>query len=491
MKALKTLPKTLEETYDRIFTTIPEEERMFVHLVLRWIAHHNELSDGDGMPCDVLIQAVVASTAELTGEQNARYYDKDTLREICGCLVDISLKDTYMNKPCPKYSAVTFAHYTVREYLDSGRISKSAFTQRYTVEGNWTERFIKITLSEAQNVQTKGSLGVALSHRKSNIIGAIGSDLTAFCITFGINTLYRWPEHICRRDILEKLAFDLVDPSKPHYETMITVSKALKYSRLFFATSLSRRLRMFKWHLETSTEAKHLWNLLFLYHEHKGYSSLVESFLRKDRCYLQNRLLFECHMRPFFTYHEFTLVPVLVDGSFFEVFAQLYGVFPDVLPYLMELGAEMFDPSVALLLSIGSHRHDSVRENFCLVQQLLQSGADPNLKGYLVTPLQIAVYCLDFEAVNKLLIHGAHPNSTGCERGVAWKEKTIMSQINHLHGASPLCIVRKYTSFNLFNRHHLGFIEERLKKLEALLLQHGAKEISTTSTADFDEAHHA
>ena len=493
LKALKNLPKTLEETYDRIFITIPEEERMFVHLVLRWIAHHNGISGGDGIPCDVLIQAVAASTAELTGEQNERYYDKDTLREICGCLVDIMRKDTHMNETCPQYSAVNFAHYTVREYLDSGRISKSALIQCSAVEGFWTEQFIKSILSEAQNVRRKGSLRLFSSYRKFDILGAVTSNFTDYCVTFVIGFLYGWAEHICGRDILKKLAFDLVDPSKPHFDIMTRVASALDLYR----RRSSPWLWEIEWHPETSTEVKHLFNLLLLYEDHKGYSSLVESFLRnKDQNFLQSRLLFGCHMHPYFSYQGPSIDTIrihgLVSGSFFDVFALLQCEFPDVFPYLMEIGAGVFDPSVALLLSVGGHPHDSACEEFCVVLRLLEIGADPNLKGYIVTPLQIAVYCLDFEAVNTLLEHGAHPNSTGCEEGVAWEKRTFMSQINHLHGASPLRINRKYTLTGCFEYiYEQQVIEDVRKKVEALLLQHGAQEISTSYTAALDEEDHA
>ena len=509
MKALKNLPKTLEETYDRIFATIPKEERIFVHLVLRWISHHNEILNGDGISCDVLIQAVTTSAAELTGEQNVRYYDKDTLQEICGCLIDISLKDNYAEIECPQYSAVTFAHYTVREYLDSGRISNSAVTECSAVEGSWTELFIKITLSEAQNFEQTGLLGVASSRERfddSDVVGAINSNFTDYCVTFGIPSLYQWPELICSRDILRKLVIDLVDPSKPHFETLIMAAMQLEFSGSLDTSCWDALLLHDEWHMETSTEVKHLCNLLFLYENHKGYSSLVESFLRKkdQKCHLQNRLRLEIRVPQFMCREFLGAVPrsqCLVNGSFFEVFAQLCGRYPDVFPYLMEIGAGMFDPSVALLLSIGSHWHDSACENFCLVQQLLQSGADPNFEGCFVTPLQIAVYCLDFEAVNALLENGAHPNSTGCKEGVVWEEHTFMSQINHLHGASPLRIVRKYNHIDetpFWLEESRAIIEERTKgiekarrKTEALLLQHGAQEISTSYTAALDEADHA
>ena len=92
-RALKNLPKTLDETYDRILSAVPNDERMFVDYAFQWIAHHNEMYNGQGMPYEVLIEATEASILGRTGSQNERFYDKDTLREVCGCLIDISPED--------------------------------------------------------------------------------------------------------------------------------------------------------------------------------------------------------------------------------------------------------------------------------------------------------------------------------------------------------------------------------------------------------------
>ena len=313
MKALKNLPNTLEKTYDRIFTTIPEQERLFVHHVLRWIAHHNELYEGEGIPCEILIQAAVASTIELTGEQNERFYDKDTLWEICGCLVDISSKDynEYFGKPHHTYFSVTFAHYTVREYLDSGRISKSASANCATDEGIWTERFIEITMSEAQNLEPKESWSTAVrpvaTHRP-DIAEAVCTNLTDYCLVSSIYSLYQWSDQICRQSALRKLAVDLLDPSKPHFETMIMLDQKLDPLPALDAKHIvfDALFRCLEWCSETSTEAKQLCLLLLLYQCCTEYAPLVKAFLqeRDHKHLLQTRLIFKKSQGSCFSYRE-------------------------------------------------------------------------------------------------------------------------------------------------------------------------------------------
>ena len=52
---------------------------MVVNYILRWIAYHNELYNGEGIPCEVLIEAVDKSIVELAVNGLERFYDNNTL----------------------------------------------------------------------------------------------------------------------------------------------------------------------------------------------------------------------------------------------------------------------------------------------------------------------------------------------------------------------------------------------------------------------------
>ncbi|KAL6713228.1 hypothetical protein ACLMJK_009349 [Lecanora helva] len=141
-KALGNLPETLDELYDRILLAVRKEERLFVDCALHWIAHHNEMYWGQGIPYKVLIQAAEASISSLTGNQNERFYDKDTLREVCGCLIDVSPEDFLdeLGGLHHTYVSVRFAHYSVREYFDSNRTLNAIFRHRTAGGGNPKDR---------------------------------------------------------------------------------------------------------------------------------------------------------------------------------------------------------------------------------------------------------------------------------------------------------------------------------------------------------------
>lgn len=497
MRALKNLPKTLEETYDRIFAMILEEERLFVHLVLRWIAQHNEMYDGKGMPCEVLIQAAVTSTIELTGEHDDRFYDQDTLREICGCLIYMSPEKVHIRGyGTYHYVRVAFAHYTVREYLDSGRISRSAYAYCSAVEGTLKERIIGITMLEVQNTQANSLGSRALASHPIGLLEPIkrfNSSFPDYCVVSSINSLYKWPDIICRQNVLRRTAVDLLDPSKPHFETMMMAAALNEhYSQLTNDTEEHVRFWHMTWYPETNLEAKHLYILLVLYESRLEYAPLIKSFLQGKKCksLLEGQLGFETYDNCSLSYREISLrgCELAFNGSLLEIFAQRLAAFPNAFNLLMEVGIGSCDLSVILLMSITGHRHKAVScQQSCLILRLLELGANPNMEGYLVTPLQIATYCLDLEGLRLLLQHSAHPNSTGCSDGVAWGENTLMGLVDHLHGASPLRICRKYRFIADHDIAAKESIEKARDNIERLLLQHGAEEISSTYKAALNE----
>ena len=491
--ALKNLPKTLNETYDRIFFAVAEEERLFVEHALRWIAYHNELYDGQGIPFEVLIQATEASMLSLTGNKNERFYDQDTLREVCGCLINISPEDVLEPRgdyPPHTYISVSFAHYSVREYLDSTTISNAVFGYHTIGGGDLKDRFLEITLSEAQHIESTElwELETNLTD-DSDVIRAIDSRFNLYCVKSALLSLYKFPSQICQHSTLTALAIDLLDPSLPHFATMEAAVFSIEH-----ATQLFEIHGMFEevfwtaeWHPDTNTELKHLYNLLLLTENRKDCLPLAKTFLQgKDlKSLFQAQMCFKRPVWHIFS-HDDTEIYVF-KGSLIEVFAQLAIRSEHAFKLLMEVGAGSFDPSIALLLYIGSHVHSIQFDcnGFCALQRLLELGADPNLRGYRITPLQIATFSSDYEGVEMLLKAGAMPNDTGSADGVIWQEDSVMLDLNHLHGASPLLICRDYPNFS---RSNFGVRADDRKKIEALLLSYGAEAFTTTSGLDIQES---
>ena len=482
-KALKNLPKTLNETYDRIFLAVPEEERLFVDHALRWIVHHNELYDGHGIPCAVLIQATEASMLSLTGNQNERFYDQDTLREVCGCLINTSPEDVIdiMGKLHHTYISVSFAHYSVREYLDSNRTSNAIFGYHTIGGGDLKDRFLEITLLEAQHIESDELWELDLVD-DSDVIQAVDSRFDIYCVISALLSLYKFASQICRHSTLTTLAIDLLDRSKPHFATMEAAAFTIELATVSFSTRGFFEEVFFwtnTWHPDTNTELKHLYNLLLLTESCGECLPLAKKFLQGQdlKSLLQAQLCFTREVWNISCDNE--QKTCVLEGSLIEVFAQLAIRSANAFKFLVEVGAGSFNPSIALLLYIGGHDHSLQDDchDFCPLQRLLELGADPNLRGYQITPLQIATYCTDYVGVEMLLKAGAMPNDTGSPDGVVWREDSVMHDLNHLHGASPLRICRDFAILSGLHYREPG-ADDR-KKIEALLLYHGAEAFST------------
>ena len=154
LEALNDLPRDLDEIYTRVLMGVDEENRRFVRHVLLWIVGHSRsgrLRD-EGIYADVLVSAVSDDMRHMTG--GTYRYTTEDLMELCGCLITVKehtlpfteflsdlqtfptregeyrIKRTSANLLiAPTGAFVTFAHYTVMEFLSSERLSASPAAQ--------------------------------------------------------------------------------------------------------------------------------------------------------------------------------------------------------------------------------------------------------------------------------------------------------------------------------------------------------------------------
>ena len=118
------------------------------------------------------------------------------------------------------------------------------------------------------------------------------------------------------------------------------------------------------------------------------------------------------------------------DGRMLDFFQrEAHGLarYTDVLPYYMP----------------GHSHYEAECGGSCVLPRLLQLGANPDPKGFQVTPLQIAVFTRDAAGVKRLLEAGANANNIGNKRGIEWDAETSALGIyQRLHGFTPLYILR-------------------------------------------------
>lgn len=283
---------------------------------------------------------------------------------------------------------MTFAHYSVREYLESNRTLNAIFSHRTTGGGNPKDRLWKITLSEAQRIEPRSFWKSKPDFiNELDVIRMVNSTFSVYCVVSAFLSLYLFLDQICQENTLKALAIDLLDPSMPHFPTMEDTAYVVAHKSSLIPSHfiLDQGFPcIVQWHPDTKTELKHLYDLLQMTGFGRDCLPLVETFLQgKDpKSLLPAQVCFSRHMWTLCSDTETDMFTF--KGSFIEVFAQLAVQSVDAFRFLIEVGAGLFDPSIALLLYIGGHSHWGEEDcnNFCPLQRLLEAGADPNIGGY-------------------------------------------------------------------------------------------------------------
>ncbi|KAF2803858.1 uncharacterized protein BDZ99DRAFT_546446 [Mytilinidion resinicola] len=452
--ALQNLPRTLDETYERIFTAIPHEDRIFLRLALQWIWFQGWLYD-DNISIPLLLQAIEHSMPESDPSDMELCYDQEVLREICGCLIMVTESKKF-------FDTVSFAHYTVKEFLESPRILTSPANVFAIKEKHTSLELMRTTLLEVTQNPEYDTWDP--SDELDEFI-----HFNTFCNIASLNGLEDHGKELAEDANLVDLMFKLLDTSQPHFQ---------KFADILHNREIADQTGYYgdfpfwdiTWNSPPSTSGiAPLISLLTWidgFEDPKpigGALEVAKKFMRK----VDIKALLESVVDVGFLEKEFKEhFQFQFQGSIVEYFACFgYSETHRAFWFLMEHAADFINPSQALLTLLSSHiecvhhdRNGDSEEN-CPLARILQLGASTNVPGYKVTPLQIAVNCLDLVGVKILLEAGADVNGIGDGKGVDWNEGTSMSIFNRLHGMRPLEIVQgvdwnESTSMSIFKPLH-------------------------------------
>ena len=133
-KSLSRLPPTLDKTYERILSSVPEEYSSYAVRLLRWLA----------FSARPLLLEEVAEAVAIDPERNTAFdrdevlEDPSDILEICSTLVALTVISS--NKITAGYDssprdckALVLAHYSVQEYLTSERCLKGPMARFGTI----------------------------------------------------------------------------------------------------------------------------------------------------------------------------------------------------------------------------------------------------------------------------------------------------------------------------------------------------------------------
>ncbi|KAF2655868.1 hypothetical protein K491DRAFT_598030 [Lophiostoma macrostomum CBS 122681] len=211
-RRLQDLPKTLDETYDRIFTEVQEDERLFVYHVIHWIVFHEDLfrefSTQVRLPCSILIEAAVRSVVRENAHYGDRFYDTQVLQDLCGCLIQ-----THVDPVTPSSRYVVLAHHTVREYLFSLRFSSSPLGLSLVSGSPLRDAFTQMALGVIFD------LGYTTRFHKSQK----WSSLDVYLSILMLLRLRKDSASVVRHGTLGPRAVKLFDSSQTHFIALATI----------------------------------------------------------------------------------------------------------------------------------------------------------------------------------------------------------------------------------------------------------------------------
>lgn len=456
--ALSNLPKTLDETYERIFLAIPEEDWLSVQHIFHWMVYHSDLY-GNAIPLIILLQAVQQSTLGILPSQADPLHDFEGLRERCGCLIIISEEP---RSDTVGVLVVSFAHYTVKEYLQSPRISGTEVGFFFLVQQEIVKHFAGIALHQASLIQPGAVVRSQTPESFMPMHKLIEADFKLYCVILSVLQLSEWPKTWSPDSTLMALSEALVNPHSPAYQTLIALFYQGDAFEILENSDLTRSTQFWNivWEVNPDPSAAIFLNLLLISESSFPHMALAFSRRHQMRDILAQQLYFQKPIWDPFVQdiHEFDF-----EGSIPECFAQWSSDQPVafwlIIDLISEHGGAYCDLSKLLLLFIG-HNQKASSEKFPFVERLLSLGASANgPKGAFVTPLQIAAYREDVEAVELLLKAGARANALGA-CGSKWGSGSTMEQFHELHGSSPLGIVMNNPSQGRYDDELIAKLSE-------------------------------
>ncbi|OBT87645.1 hypothetical protein VE02_02686 [Pseudogymnoascus sp. 03VT05] len=526
MEALYNLPKTLDETYERIFLEIPLEDWAVVRQVFEWTLFHSKLY-GTKVPCEIVIQALEKNPlADTYG--NGNFYDDTTIKELCGCLITISNGLPFGFSAVPEVDdedendvfrppSISFAHYTVLEFLDSERISRSRASYFAFPKDHILLDLVKAAILMALNPTTytdgHGSdehLTYSAGNFLQNVVDkSLNQDsdetqeteywsnrklignFAAYCAASAVLSINHWPEQISQSEGLNAFVFALYNPYAPHYNQLFHFLSCLEASHSFVDTNTSLYdggLRYdpgstfweIKWISPPLADVGAIF-LLLLWTKSLVFTKRPDHGVQIFQAWAKTRLNFEMVVNREseirYTRAHKPLPTYRFSGQLLEILAQLGYFYPEEFRFFLGYKCEETDSSALLVSYIGSHAHVKNCRQSCPVEVLLQTGADPMGKNYYVTPIQIAVGMSDYEGCRMLLEAGADSNDTGNNFGAKWEDDSYLARFNALHGRSPLNILQvpwviSHEDDRYEDMSDFGKLSGRIK---ALLLSYGAR----------------
>jgi hypothetical protein len=474
--AINDLPETLDETYERIFSYIPREDRELVRHALRWICFHNILWKTDlPLAASILLDAYFINATE-THVENRQLFDIEVLKESCGCLLTFAPDKDLISE------RVILAHYTVREFLESDRLKCHSSFFKLLPDDKY---------KDCLNAVFQNALGSETSGDFENMFIVRRMGLSEYCLASSFRSL-----NVLEEFVDANLVFQLLDPEASHYPKLraawterhdVDEDEGMVLTDTVMAGAEEDSGKYFsqlKWDSFNSTDvAPAIFVLLVLLMELQCYH-LAELCLRRYSVKAVLEAKFSVTLERLSSFSD-EIGVWNFSGTVLEYFATYTSSttypFDKDFRFCCNHGAGIVDFTSILSFYLPIHNHFQCQGNVeedCVLKTLLHHGAHMEPKGYEIAPLQICCARLDVPGVKLLLEAGADPNFIGQKNGIVWGSDSMLYEFKILLGMSPLHIIRMNGEFEAIDTAltEKDLREGSVSSIESLLLEHGAQD---------------
>jgi len=408
----------LDETYERIFLAIRDEDYKLVHTALSLL--YITSSRGETIRTGPLLGLLHPVSDEPEADVTYQNHALAHLRRVCGCLLTISFDYAFDTE------IVEVAHYTVKEFLLSDRMAHGPVSR------------FALSVTHAKREHCRRVLLVACEPREWD--ESYPRDLTEpgpYCVKAILKGLLRdYEDEAIHVEELQNVYIQLLDPSRPSWERLKFVRRG---GDKFMPISIPYT------EPPENSDAVTVANLLST-----NCFSLAESFLRSRNV---NQILYRTLI------HTKAPSGAAQSSNVMDFYREWHtdeAGFGESFYYkIVKIAADLSGPTAALCIYLGYHEHldeDHHSGGYysgqgkCRIRRFLECGADRDGAGYRLTPLQIAVYRLDLSAVNELIHNSANVDGIGFENGEAILPESFNQVPNDV---PPLALVRKLKRFGV------------------------------------------